>query len=352
VQSSLEATTAAIVAAAAPAMAALATTAGVLTAAQAAQNAVAQAVGTVSFARYAGWTSPVTEKLLAVDAHATAALWGVRSTAEHVLAAEHAAASLLASTNLAAAAEAALRAVRLPTIVMPEFVSFTMPGLAAVQEQLAGLLRTWRQERDSGTRVAQSPAHRALIAAEAAVRALERGDWQPVRAFVRRWLGLFPTAAVLDAAVEVLLEPGWAAFWDLDESLTGDRPLALLRARVRSGARSDRPLWERQTAGRKVALLGQPVRGMGGDGVTLGDLVAGKPQSDRLGWGFDSDRLRIVWSLMTERDREVATELAAGAANWADAAVAAGYPPEVGEAVRKRRLRLIAEVDRRLGARR
>jgi hypothetical protein len=351
VQSSLEATTAAIVAAAAPAMAELATIAGVVTAAQAAQDAVAQAVGTVSFARYAGWSSPVTEKLLAVDADATAALWGVRSAAEHVLAAEHAAASLLASTNLAAAAEAALRAVRLPTIVMPEFVSFTLPGLAAVQEQLAGLLRTWRHELDGDTRVAQSPAYRALIAAEAAVRALERGDWQPVRAFVRRWLGLFPTPAVLDAAVEVLLEPGWDTFWDLDESLTGDRPLALLRARVRSGARSDQPLWERQAAGRKVALLGEPVRGMGADGVTLGDLVAVKPQPDRLGWGFDDDRLRIVWSLMTERDRDVATELAAGAPNWADAAVAAGYSPAVGEAVRKRRLRLIAEADRRLGAR-
>ena len=183
-------------------------------------------------------------------------------------------------------------------------------------------------------------------------RALERGDWQPVRAFVRRWLGLFPTPAVVDATVEVLLEPGWDVLRDLDDSLTGDRPLALLRARVRSGARSDRPLWERQVGGRKVALLGQPVRGLLTEGMTLGDLAADKSQPESLGWGFDSDRLHMVWSLMSERDRAVAAALLDGARTWVEAAVAAGFPPEVGEAVRKRRLRLIEEADRRLAARR
>ena len=356
VQAALDAQAAAMMHAAAPAVAELARTQQLFAGVEWVQQAVERAAGAVDLSRYGGWTSPVTSELLAVGPGAQAMLRSFPPAAEHVLAAERAAASLIASTGLTAAADAALRALRVPQIAMPELISFTTPALSAVQEQLSALLRTWRQDLGFCTAYTQSRARRALVAAQAACRALEQGDVDPLRRFLWAWLRLTPTPTVVDAAVEVLLAPDWDTPWDCDESLTGDRPLAQLRAQVRGQLRAtaghDRPLWERQAAGRKVALLGQPVRGARTGGLTLGDLVADREQPDLLLGGFEDDRLRIVWSLMNERDRVVTNALTDGAPTWADAAAAAGYPPEVGEAVRKRCRRLVAEARRRVAARR
>jgi hypothetical protein len=351
VQAALDARATAMMRAAAPLVAELARTEQMFAGAQWVHEAVQRAVGVPDLSRVAGWTSPVTEELLAGGSAAQAMLRSAPRAIEHYLAAEHAAASWVASSALTTAAEAALSALRVPRLVVPDLVSSSWPRLPAVQEQLADVLQAWRREWGPGPEYTQSRARRALVAAHAACRALERGDLEPLRRFLRTWLGLTPTDPVVDAAVEVLLDPQWDAPWATEESLTGERSLTALRDRVRGMASRDRPLWERQAAGHKVALLGEPVPGLSTGGLTRADILPDRSEPADLAGGLEDERLRAVWTAMNAQERAVTFFRSEGATTWADAAVAAGYPPHVGEAVRRRRRRLVVEVDRRRAAR-
>jgi hypothetical protein len=274
---------------------------------------------------------------------------------EHLLAAEHAAASAIAADRIASAAAAMRQAVPpLPPLQMPALLSAPLPSLAAAQEQLAALLRTWTRNLEGRSAFLRDRARRALLAARRARQALERNDLRPVELLLVNWLNLKAEPAVVVAAVEVLLEPGWDAAWSGDDPAGDDRPVESLRTRVQAVASRDRladqPVWEHRVARQRVGLLGQPIPGLRGDGITLGDVIADKPHPDDASWFLDP-RLSTLWRRMGEQDRAVAFFLGVSGGTWADAAVAAGYPAAAGEAVRRRLRRYAAELERRRAAR-
>ncbi|RBY87436.1 hypothetical protein [Blastococcus sp. TF02A-26] len=76
------------------------------------------------------------------------------------------------------------------------------------------------------------------------------------------------------------------------------------------------------------------------------------PVPEPADYGFDDDRLNRVLALMTPEERKVCLAHTGPGCTWADAAVIAGLPPEFGETVRRKRIRVVKEVSRRATARR
>lgn len=229
-----------------------------------------------------------------------------------------------------------------------------MGGLARFQDVVGAALRGWRDLSHFGTSAAREWSRRALRAALRARQAVLAGRWDEVWAFVRDWLDLaHPHTAHVEAAADALLAPDWEPAEDLANEwpFRGQEVIEELRLRTRRGARGHRWLSETQINQQSVALLDQPRRRSTEDGGTLLDLVAAKPTPDTLAYGIENPRLARVVALMTPQEQEVCLH-AGGGLSWAEAAVEACLPPEFGETVRRKRTRLVAEVDRREASRR
>jgi hypothetical protein len=259
-----------------------------------------------------------------------------------------------------------------PSLVFPKFDVSGLAGLPLAGASLSGLalgnlggltrfhdvvgaaLRGWRDLFDFGTLPLRQWGRRALRAALRARQAVLMGRWDEVRAFVREWLDLKnPTVAHVEAAADALLAPDWEPAEDPDDDwpLLGYEVLEDLRFRTLRDARSHRWISETQINGQRVALLDKPTGRSVDDGSTLLDLVAAKPEPEGLAFGIEDERLARVVALMSQEEREVCLLVGDGH-TWGDAAVGAGFPAEFGERVRRKRTRLVAEVDRRATARR
>jgi hypothetical protein len=262
------------------------------------------------------------------------------------------------------AAAQLMRGIAPSNLVVPYFSTYSagtarLLGGAPIRLLTEGLMETclltslfqgWRELADSASGVLQWLARAAYLAATRARTAVVRGEYGPVKDFIRTWLDLPATRRRVEAASAALLEEGW------DTGLTVDSEtlLADLRRRADRQAHVLRPIWETQLNHRPVGMLGQPVSTDGTTIGTIADLIPDPRTAEDLALAADWEQGRVLLQILGRlkpEERRI-TEIYAGQSNltWTQAASAAGAdnPPAIGERVRRKLKRLGAEHNRRL----
>lgn len=227
-------------------------------------------------------------------------------------------------------------------------------NLIDFEKVVGGTLRLWRDlaHEDASRR---AWARRALRAALRAKQAAMQGRMDLVRLWILDWLDVRrPQWAHVQAATDALLEPGWdiGVLEAVDDPDVAGDMLDILNRSTRTGTRGWRFINQTQINGRPVAMLDRPrLTPDRTDAGTLLDLVAAKPEPEDIGWGVEDPRLRHALALLNPNERAVCIAYGGAGLTWEQAAVAAGFPPEFGETVRRKRKRVAAEVTRRVVAR-
>ncbi|WP_275467357.1 hypothetical protein [Streptomyces noursei] len=188
------------------------------------------------------------------------------------------------------------------------------------------------------------PTVRALMARQAALK----GRSDLVEAFTTEVIGLRRGSRWQEAASTALLGNDWLAPLDHGHKLD-ERALVHLRAEILTVHRQLTPIWRRRTRHGRVLLLDTPLN----DDITVQDLVADKPDASSSAV-FDATpedaRLAALIRALLPAERAVALAWAHPAVRtWSDAAQEAGAddPTVVGEQVRRKVRRLVAERQRR-----
>ncbi|ANZ20852.1 hypothetical protein SNOUR_38120 [Streptomyces noursei ATCC 11455] len=195
---------------------------------------------------------------------------------------------------------------------------------------------------------AAHPAELPLV-----VRALEArraalvGRSDLVEAFATDVIGLRRGTRWQEAASTALLGNDWLEPLDHGKQLDG-AALARLRAEILALHRQLTPVWRRRTRHGRVLLLNTPVS----EGITVQDLVAEKPDTTPTPLDVTPENARLAALIRRLLPAERAVALAwahPGVRTWADAAQEAGAddPTVVGERVRRKVRRLVAERQRR-----
>ncbi|MFI9772930.1 hypothetical protein ACIHJG_39790 [Streptomyces sp. NPDC052415] len=151
-------------------------------------------------------------------------------------------------------------------------------------------------------------------------------------------------------AVSTALLGEWAAPLK-GQGRLGLDDLARLRREAEALHRQLIPLWRRRTLGHRLLMLDTPL----GDGLTLYDLVAGRPQHlGAITEGATGDsRIDAVLGALHPQERAVAMAWAQAAVRtWAEAALVVGAadPVAAGERVRRKLKRLAARHRQRAAA--
>lgn len=218
---------------------------------------------------------------------------------------------------------------------MPGISDWMTTAVRAPHEVITTIMQSWSKLAGAGHWAAQT----ALRVALAARRAVERGDIDTVKHFLREWLGFRKLSPdLINSASLVLLD---TQRWLPDELLDLDydpRPKlrSLTLAEHRQSARlitdPTRPL-----NGGTVLSLDTQVSGSGRQTERL-ELVAAPPQPE-LDYDLHDPRLQAVAKALTADERQIF--MARGCErNWSDAAVSCGKPPKAGESVRRKVKRL------------
>ncbi len=225
---------------------------------------------------------------------------------------------------------------------MPSAPNWMTEAMRAPHEAVTAMMRTWSTLAGAGSWAARI----ALRMAMAAKQAVERGDLDAVKRFMREWLGfrVIPIDLIHSASL-VLLDieewlPDGLGLLDLDDydpcpklrSLT----LAEHRRLTRFITDPERPL-----NGHPVRSLNAPVRTHEST-TTLLELVAAKPQHETDD-DLDDPRLQMLLDKLTDRERRIFRERG-HTRNWHDAAVACGQPPAAGERLRRKAKRLSEQI--------
>lgn len=219
--------------------------------------------------------------------------------------------------------------------------------------QIREVLRGWSQTTEiiNGVlQIGRTLARVPLFAALAARRAALRGDLATVLTFIREWLGRTPSKPVVEATITALLEDDWVPDGDL-VLVEPDDVIAHLRSRTTDQhTRRYKMIGHTQIEGRLITSLDRPVRTPSGGVVLLADAVASRyTVEDQADIAVVEDpRLRRVLALLHPDEQQVVLTWHEGI-TWAEAAQEAGFPKEFGVTVRRKRARIRAEVQRRLG---
>jgi hypothetical protein len=236
----------------------------------------------------------------------------------------------------------ALPAVALPTV---DFSAFETA--ARLTSELNRLVSYWRELSTMATWLGRR-ARSGYLSAMAARYAAVHGKMEPVAEFIATWLGhKKPTKELVEAVAAALLDADWET--------SPDDTLQVIRSRAAHHRRAQRPAWETQLRGRRLALLSEPLPGSDAEGAetTVADLLTDRstPEQLYLRDAF-SPRVEALLKKLKPEEREVALAYAHGGGFWKDAAAQAGAedPAKVGERVRKKLKRIGDEDTRRRAA--
>ncbi|MFI5492206.1 hypothetical protein [Actinoplanes sp. NPDC051859] len=225
----------------------------------------------------------------------------------------------------------------------PLFATDVLP--AGFSRRVADILRHVR-DRVAAANADTFERELYAVALQTRQTILSEPDSRPqVAHFTRVWLGVrAATRHVLEAVVEALLEDDWHEI-----ALSDDELRRHLRQRARNHHEVLRPLTDRQLNKQKVVSLSTPT---GTADTTYEQVVAdpGTVEDEvllRLGC-WNDDRLNRLFGKLDPAGVAITTAYAQNAGTWEQAAVAAGYPPHSGEAVR-RRLKNLRNEERRRG---
>jgi hypothetical protein len=225
---------------------------------------------------------------------------------------------------------------------------------AGTQRELVRLVKSWNQlsivSMPAGSGKSTHFALLAIAAAQAAVAAAKEAraavmyedrayGREVLGAFVHRWLGLRPTAAMVEAAGNALLGE--------ELSLLGQETNAGLVKRLRKATlrerRAWRPIGETQLRGQLIDALDRPFRRGGAyAAITVADTLAfDQPLSEEVE-GWEDPRIGRVLSRLDATERRVAVAYAASGTRltWFEAARHCGLPDGFGERVRRKLMRL------------
>jgi hypothetical protein len=222
-----------------------------------------------------------------------------------------------------------------------------------VTSQIREVLRGWSHTSDlvSGfQQIGRTLARAPLFAALAARRAALRGDLATVLTFIRTWLRRTPSKPVVEATITALLEDDWIPEGDL-ALVEPEAVIDHLRSRTTDQyTRAYKWVGQTQIEGRLVTSLDRPVRTPSGHLVLLSDAVASRytVEDQVRSSDFEDPRLRRALALLHPDEQKVVLAWQEDV-TWGQAAQDAGFPEAFGETVRRKRARVRAEVQRRLG---
>lgn len=196
--------------------------------------------------------------------------------------------------------------------------------------------------------VASSAVRAACVARDAVVHDPAAGR-EVVASFVAKWLGLRPTAAMVEAAANALLQ---APLTPTDPAPDGVL-IRRLRIDTLRQRRAWRPIGETQVRGRRVDSLDRPLHLVGDAApMTVGDTVGAEDVRSDAVVGWDDQRIaRVLARLRPDELRVVLTYVRADTiTTWSAAARACGLPDNFGERVRCKLKRLGKDVVARIAA--
>ncbi len=192
------------------------------------------------------------------------------------------------------------------------------------------------QTIESGFQAAGIPVPdvvRALNAREAALA----GDQAAIRAYTSEALGKW---SGWSEPVSTALLGNWAdPLYNEGRLSPGALGLFLSEAKVIN--KQLKPIWDRKANRDYVRLLDTPL----GHGMTLYDVLSGKPATNLTFEGFEDSRLIAILEALSPEEMAVATwRSCRGITSWPEAAMAAGLPEPkaVAERLRRKMKRLAA----------
>jgi hypothetical protein len=234
----------------------------------------------------------------------------------------------------------------LPTITIPTVDLSAFETAARLTSELHRLISYWRHISSTATWLGRR-ARSGYLSAMAARSAAVRGEMEPVAEFIAVWLGLKPTKELVEAVAAALLEAGWDA--------QPDDVLQVIGTRAFYHRRAQRPVFETQLNGRRLALLSEPVAGFdGGSELTVADVITDHSTPEQLYLhGEFCWPVEAVLNGLKDPERAVALAYAYGGkqVSWTEAAAQTGAedPEKTGDSVRRKLKRLGNERKRRGG---
>ncbi|GGR01014.1 hypothetical protein [Kitasatospora griseola] len=231
-----------------------------------------------------------------------------------------------------------------------------VPGLAHGDwlpiRREAGEMQRWVRARlwDLFGASAERRNQSALYAALGARRAAVAGNDQAVDAFARQWLKISNVTSDWREAVSYALMGDWESG---PPGVDNETLVAALRLESGTVHQQLQPIWERKSAGNRVALLDAPVPG--GQGLTLHDVISDNrhPQDDVLPWEPAEQRALAVFAKLSPEEQEVARVWSqSGRGSWEEAAREVGCPSPhaFGQRVRAKLKRLGGQYTERVQA--